>query len=182
MASEYPDLGPVFEVNRSEIEEATRGSSEALRTAGVRHALVGGLAVGAWGYPRWSKDVDYLVGEEAFIVHPGGFVTFAPGVPIAYEGVPVDSISIAPGEGFLSDALDRAIMVDGVPVAPVEALVYLKLKSPRRKDFADVVEILKAGIDAKPVFAWLSEHSPVQAEKFAKAVEQAQEEDTSEER
>lgn len=176
MASEYPDLGPVFEVNRPEIEEATRGSSRALRAAGIRHALVGGLAVGAWGYPRWSKDVDYLVGEEAFVVHPGGFVTFAPGVPIAYERVPVDSISIAQDEGFINDALDRAIVVDGVPVAPAEALVYLKLKSPRRRDFVDVVEMAKAGIDAKFVLSWLSKHAPAQEEKFAKAIEQAQEE------
>jgi hypothetical protein len=33
---------------------------------GIPHALVGGLAVGLNGHPRATKDVDYLVGREAF--------------------------------------------------------------------------------------------------------------------
>lgn len=41
-------------------------TSELLRTLGVRHALVGGLAVGLHGHPRATKDVDFIVGEEAF--------------------------------------------------------------------------------------------------------------------
>jgi len=175
--SEYPDLGPVFEANRPEIREAIYGSSEALRRAGVRHALVGGLAVGAWGYPRWSKDVDFLVGDEAFVVHPGGFVTFAQGVPISFGTVAVDSLSISPDEGFLVNALENPIVVDGIPVIPVEALVYLKLKSPRDKDRADVVELVKAGVDSRAILAWLGQHSPLMAGRFGKAVEKAVEEE-----
>ena len=177
MASEYPDLGPVFEANSREIHDAALGASEALRRAGVRHALVGGLAVGAWGYPRWSKDVDFLVGDEAFIVHPGGFVTFAEGVPISFGGVAVDHLSIAPDEAFLVEHLENPRVVDGIPVIAVEALVYLKLKSPRDKDRTDVIELVKAGIDAKAVFAWLSRHAPTMAQRFAKAVDKAVEEE-----
>jgi len=173
VASEYPDLGPVFEVNRPEIHEATLGASEALRKAGVRHALVGGLAVGAWGYPRWSKDVDFLVGDEAFIAHPGGFVTFAEGVPISFGGVAVDSLSISADETFLTEALENPIIVGGIPVIAVEALIYLKLKSPRDKDRTDVIELIKAGIDSKAVFAWLTQHSPSMAQRFAKALDKA---------
>jgi hypothetical protein len=180
VASEYPDLAPVYEVNRPAIFEATRGSSEALHKAGVRHVLVGGLAVGAWGYPRWSKDVDFLVGDEAFILHPGGFVTFAPGVPISFAGVEVDSLSIGPDEPFLIEALENPITVDGIPVISVEALVYLKLKSPRDKDRVDVIELVKAGIDSKSVLAWLSQRSPAMAKKFKDAMRKADKEQRDE--
>lgn len=179
-ASEYPDLGPVFEVNRPAIHDALHGASEALRKAGIRHALVGGLAVGAWGYPRWSRDVDFLVGDEAFIVHEGGFVTFAQGVPISFAGVAIDSLSIAPDEAFLVEALENPVTVDGIPIISVEALVYLKLKSPRDKDRTDVIEIIKAGIDSKAVHEWLKQHAPPMAERFAKALDKATEEERAE--
>lgn len=181
MASEYPDLGPVFEVNRPAIGEAVRGASQALRNAGIRHALAGGLAVGAWGCPRWSKDADFLVGDEAFVAHAGGFVTFAEGVPISFAGVAIDSLSIGPDEGFLVESLENPVVVDGIPVIPVEALIYLKLKSPRGKDRADVVELVKAGIDAKAVFLWLSPRSPEMAKRFADAVDKAAKEERAEE-
>lgn len=173
MPSERPDLKPVFEINHPEIEEAVKGASEALSKAGIRHALVGGLAVGAWGYPRWSRDVDFLMGDEAFIVHPGGFITFAPGVPISFAGVAIDSLSIGPDEGFLAEALENALVVDGVPIAPIEALVYMKLKSPREKDHADVVELVKASIDKKAVSAWLNRNAPEIGRRFVAAVERA---------
>lgn len=32
---------------------------------GIRHALVGGLAVGHHGHPRATKGVDFIVGDEA---------------------------------------------------------------------------------------------------------------------
>lgn len=177
VASEYPDLTPVFEVNRPEIREAAFGASEMLRRAGVRHALVGGLAVGAWGYPRWSKDVDFLVGDEAFIVHPGNFVTFAPGVPISVAGVAIDSLSIGQDEGFLVEMLENPIVEQGLPVIPVEALVYLKLKSPRDKDRTDVIEMIKAGIDSKAVAEWMSHYAPAMVAKFQAAFKKAAEEE-----
>jgi len=37
-----------------------------LTELGVPHALIGGLAVGLNGHPRATKDVDYMVGPEAF--------------------------------------------------------------------------------------------------------------------
>lgn len=173
MATERPALDPVFDVNQSAIKDALYGASNALQKAQVRHTLVGGLAVGAWGYPRWSRDVDFLVGDEAFIVHPGGFVTFAQGVPISFAGVAIDSISVGPDEPFLEESLESSTIVDGIPVIPIEALVYMKLKSPREKDRADVIELVKAGIDAKAVMRWLSDRAPQIAKKFRDAWDRA---------
>ncbi len=176
MASEFPALSLLQGVVSQEVLEALRGASAQLARAGVRHALAGALAVGAWGYPRASKDVDFLVGDEAFIVHGGGFVTFAPGVPIAFKGVAVDSLSASKDELFLAEALERAVRVDGVPVLPLEALVYMKLKSPREKDRADVIELLKAGNAASPILDWLGARAPEMARRFQAAADQARRE------
>ena len=61
--------------------EAMRTASAALSRAGVRHVVVGGLAVGANGYARATGCVDFLVGNEAFEHHEGGLVTLRAGVP-----------------------------------------------------------------------------------------------------
>src|SRR5438477_162072 len=52
--------------------DALRVASEALTRAGIAHAVIGGLAVGANGYPRATKDVDFLVGDDAFVHHAEG--------------------------------------------------------------------------------------------------------------
>jgi hypothetical protein len=43
-------------------------------------------------------------------------------------------------------------------VVPIEALVYMKLKARRRRDMVDVVELVKAGTDAKRVRGYLARH------------------------
>jgi hypothetical protein len=41
-------------------------TSQRLSELGVRHNLIGGLAVGMHGHPRATVDVRFLVGDEAF--------------------------------------------------------------------------------------------------------------------
>lgn len=177
MSTQYPDLAGLNGVVPDAVLSAMRIASNQLRAVGIRHALAGGLAVGAWGYPRYSKGVDFLVGNEAFSVHESGLVTFAPGVPISIGNVPVDSLSASVDEGFLAAAIDSAVPVDGIPVLPVEALVYMKLKSPREKDRADVVELVKAGTDTGAVRAWLALHAPKSVDRFEGLVAAARKEE-----
>src|SRR5689334_20040901 len=54
--------------------EAMRAASERFREAGIRHALVGGLAVGVHGWPRGTKDVDFLIGHEGYDESAAGIV------------------------------------------------------------------------------------------------------------
>jgi hypothetical protein len=89
-----PDL--LRDVVAERVLAAWQAASGALRTAGVRHVVVGGLAVGANGYPRATKDVDFLVGDDAFVHHAGGLVTMNPALPIQVNGVP--STTFLPGE------------------------------------------------------------------------------------
>ncbi|MEI7892668.1 MAG: hypothetical protein WCI05_06230 [Myxococcales bacterium] len=168
-----PDLSLLEGVVAPRILDALRTASAQLSKVGIRHALVGGLAVGAHGHPRATKDVDFLVGEEAFVHHGGGLVTIAPGVPVQVGDVAVDPISIAPGEQHLDAAVAKPVMSEGIPIAPIEALFYLKLKSPRRKDSADIVELVKAGIATAPVRRYLEQTAPDMIDKFDMLVSEA---------
>jgi hypothetical protein len=150
-----------------------RVASEALKRAGVRHVVVGGLAVGANGFPRATKDVDFLVGEEAFEKHAGGLVTLRSGVPFQVKQVAVDFIAADANEAFLAEALEGepGSMIDAAP------LVYMKLKSPRHKDRTDVIELVKAGLDVDRCREYLSAHAPSFVPDFDAAVERARAED-----
>jgi hypothetical protein len=173
MASKVPDLSLLNGVVAPEILAAMRSASAQLARAGVRHALVGALAVGAWGYPRASKDVDFLVGDEAFERHEGGIVTMAPGVPIAAGEISVDHLGVLPHEGHLQQALYMPRAEGDLPIAPLEALIYLKLKSPRRRDESDVVELLRIN-DPRPVRIYLEKNAPELLNKFDGAASEAQ--------
>jgi hypothetical protein len=122
--------------------------------------------VGAYGYPRASRDVDFLVGDEALNIMRGGIVSVARGVPIQVGRVPIDSISIPSEEHHLEESFHHVILSRGIPIAPSEILVYLKLKSPRRKDSVDIVEFLALGLDPKPVLAYLKKNAPALIPKF----------------
>jgi hypothetical protein len=109
-----PDPALLDGIVNPRVLDAMRRASEAMAGMGVRHVVVGGLAVGAHGHPRTTAAVDFLVGEEAFEHHAGGIVTLR--VPVQVNGVAIDCLSIAPGEPYLTDALAAA--QDRLPPRP----------------------------------------------------------------
>ena len=167
-----PNPTLLLDVVAPKVLDALRLASEALTLANVRHVVVGGLAVGAYGYPRATGDVDFLVGGEAFHHHANGLVTMRPEVPFQVNGVAVDLLSVGAGEPFLELALaaPAGSMID---VAP---LVYLKLKSTRRKDQVDVIEMIKGGIDAKRCGEYLAAHAPAFVGAFEECIALAESE------
>lgn len=167
MAPRTPDVARLDATVAPRILDAMRVASARLSELGVRHVLVGGLAVGAWGYPRATKDVDFLVGDEAFEQHPGGLVTMKYGVPIQVAGVAIDLLSASANDR--EDALQSPQTGD-VPVAPLPVLIFLKLKSPRPKDLVDVMELLRLGIERDALRADLLLRSPELVEKWDHAV------------
>jgi len=148
-------------------------ASAALKRVGVRHVVVGGLAVGANGFPRATKGVDFLVGDEAFERHAGGLVSLRPGVPFQVNRVAVDFIGVEASEGFLAASLEAEAgsMIEGPP------LIYMKLKSPRHKDRTDVIELVKAGLDVDGCRGYLSAHAPSFVAEFDDAVRRARAEE-----
>ena len=168
MAKPNPAL--LTDVVAPKVLAALKLASEALTLANVRHVVVGGLAVGANGYPRATKDVDFLVGPEAFLRHASGLVTLRPEVPFQVNGIAVDLLSPEMGEDFLEATLAAP------PGSMMEAppLVYMKLKSPRRKDQVDVIELIKGGIDTKQCREYLVANAPSFVGSFDECVAQAE--------
>ncbi len=131
--------------------ERTARISRDLTALGVPHALVGGLAVGFYGHPRATKDVDFIVGPEAFErttpfliyrrelaeVARVGFSDLM-AIPLAFPWLAGElSLSAAP-QG--ADAPPRG---DAVPVISLPGLVLMKLLAFRPQDRADITALLQ---------------------------------------
>lgn len=167
--SALPNLDRLRGIVAPEILAAAETASAKLREAGVPHALAGGLAVGAHGYPRTTDDVDFLVGEEAFEKHAGGLVTLK--VPlIAVGNVRIDFVSLdeaTGGDEPLHSAMENTSESNRVPIVPLVALVYMKLKAGRQKDLADLVELLKRGrIEVEEIDRYLEKQAPARIRKW----------------
>jgi hypothetical protein len=104
-----PDPSLLADVVARKVLDAWKAAFAALARAGVRHVVIGGLAVGAHGYPRATRAVDFLVGDDAFVHHPGGLVTMNPALPIEVDGVPIDYLTPKTGEEPLAEALGTAV-------------------------------------------------------------------------
>lgn len=171
-----PNLKLARGVVAPEIIRAAALASRELRKAGIPHALAGGLAVSAHGYPRTTDDVDFLVGDEAFEKREGGFVTLK--VPlIAIGNVRVDFVAIDETKGEerqLRPAVEEPPRSDGVPIVALPALVYMKLKAGRQKDIADLVELLKRGsVDLAAMDDYIEEYAPEQIRRWQRVKELA---------
>lgn len=171
MRPSTPDLRLLEAVVAPRVLQAMRAAAAEYERQGIRYALVGGLAVGAQGWPRATKDVDFLVDESAFERRPGGLVLLK--VPFEAKGVPIDSLAPAAGEQFLALARDTAERTEGIPVIGVEALIYMKLKASRMRDRVDVVELIKSGVDPARCRRWLAENAPDTLDRFEQLVETA---------
>jgi hypothetical protein len=128
-------------------ERAVREVSKMFSEAGIRHALVGALGANAYrNRPRTTEDIDFLVGDEAFESHSGGFVTMR--VPVVeFDGIDVDQIPLTEALRVVEDGLNRAPVSDGVPIAAVDIIVIMKLLAGRTQDLADVEAIIGSGAD-----------------------------------
>jgi hypothetical protein len=172
-----PDLKPVAEVVSERVWRAMADASKSLSAMGVKHALVGGLAVGAHGWPRATRDVGFLVDDSAFVKTDTGLVILRAGVPVQAHGIAVDTVSVRDDERHLVPAIEAAEISEGIPVISIEALIYLKLASPRSQDRQDVVQLTRAGADLDRVRRYLDANAPKLREKFEAIVRTAEEEE-----
>jgi hypothetical protein len=166
------DLKDIFRFVAPNVRDAAIKSAAQLERLGIRYALAGGLAVGAYGYIRSTTDVDFLVGEEAF-EHHGSLVTFKAGVPIEVEGIRIDYLSPISLGPQLEETLDHPPINDGLAIVPMEVLIYMKLVANRRKDLVDVVELVKAGVDLKHIRHYLRQYGSDLVPLFEELVNEA---------
>jgi len=151
-----------FFMGESEVQKALARICAALDEAGVPYALVGAMALNAYGYRRVTVDVDLLLTREGLAAfkerHLGrGWVERFPGSKGMRDteyGVKIDILLSGefPGDGlpkpvaFPDPGIARRI--GNVAILPLERLVELKLASglsnpDRMKDLADVQELIR---------------------------------------
>lgn len=152
-------------VARRVLDDALRVST-ALTSLGVPHALVGGLAVGLHGHPRATRDVDFIVGAEAFSsTEP--LLVFRPELAAVVRWGVIDLIAALPEDPPLVSELVHGRPGE-VPVVGIEVLVLMKLRASRTQDLADVEALVRAGADVAAVLAFLAEHAPEHVPAFGR--------------
>lgn len=153
-----PSLEHAFAAVPEAVAVAAKEASKRLRALGIRHAVVGGLAVGAHGAPRNTTDVDFLVGLEAF-EGTGLVLTHRAGVPVKIGTVPVD---LLPAEEplFESALVAAQNTTETVPIISLPILVQMKLRALRAHDQDDVRRLIRAGADLGAIREHLGANEP----------------------
>ncbi len=148
-----------------------RRVSERLAAVGVPHALAGGLAVGLHGHPRATKDVDFLVGEEAFATTVP-LLTFRDELAEVVQWGVIDLIAALPSDPVLAAEVTRA-EPGVVPVVGIEVLVLMKLRAGRSQDVADVEALVRAGADVGAILDFVRRHEPERVPAFSTCAQRA---------
>ena len=143
-------------------------ASRRLAELGVPHALIGGLAVGLHAQPRATKDVDFLVGDEAFERTEPLLVFRQELRELVRVGV-IDLMPLPAGHTELTAQL--AIPSGGeIPVIGPEGLILLKLLANRPQDRADISALIDCGVNVGAVTAYLRRNAPDLVPPFAEIV------------
>jgi hypothetical protein len=152
-----------FFMGEHDVQHALEKLARLLESDGIPYAILGGMALNAYGYRRVTVDVDVLLtreGLEAFRAkHLGlGYVQRSPGgksLRDTENGVPIDVVLAGeyPGDGrpkpvMFPDPAVAAVHGDRIALLPLPRLVELKLASgmtaPHRlRDLADVLELVR---------------------------------------
>ncbi len=152
-----------FFMGTSDVQRALERVAHLLEEDGIPYAVIGAMALNAYGYRRVTVDVDLLLtpeGLETFKAkHLGlGYVQKFPGskgLRDTQHGVAIDVVLTGeyPGDGkpkpvVFPDPASTAIRGERVALLPLPRLIELKLASgmtaPHRlKDLADVLEIVR---------------------------------------
>jgi hypothetical protein len=153
-----------FFMGESNVQRALEKIVRLFEEDGIPYAVIGAMALNAYGYRRVTVDVDVLLtreGLEAFTAkHLGlGYVHKFPGskgLRDTENGVPIDVVLAGefPGDGHpkpvaFPDPAGAAVRGERVALLPLPRLIELKLASgmtaPHRlKDLADVLEVIRA--------------------------------------
>lgn len=146
-----------FEMVPQKVQSAAMAAHLQLSSARVPHAIVGGMAFGAYADKgRMTSDVDILVAgphrakvEKLF---PVGNAGSAPHGRFdmwqtEVEGVEVDFLF---ADDLPSDFFEQTTTVGGLPIISPRALTALKIRSGRMKDKGDIIEILKSQLRRHP--------------------------------
>jgi hypothetical protein len=171
--------------------------SSDLKRHGIDYMVIGAVALMAYGYPRFTEDIDLILTSEGLETFHRELIGlgYAPAFQGAKkrlrstrDGVSVEVIVAGeyPGDGRPKPVsfpvpTTASVEIDGVKIVTLEKLIELKLASgmtapDRLKDLADVQELIKLrGLTAE----FAEKLNPYVREQFlslCKAVEQGRQE------
>lgn len=143
-----------------ELRHLVLGVSRLLNELGLEHCLIGGLAVAARGYPRATRDVDFLIAPPGPLAHvleraqAMGLRLAPEDRELAEAGIlflsteDATRVDLIVAEGEAELAMLRAAEAvyfgaDAVPVMAVEDLIAMKLAAGRSRDEADAEALLE---------------------------------------
>jgi hypothetical protein len=152
-----------FFMGESDVQRALEKVARLLEEDGIPYAIIGAMALNAYGYRRVTVDVDLLLTSEGLAMfkakHLGlGYVQKFPGskgIRDTENGVPIDVVLTGeyPGDGLpkpvaFPDPALAAVRGERIALLPLPRTIELKLASgmtaPHRlKDLADVIEIIR---------------------------------------
>ena len=210
-ASANADVRSVHEVyaeglryfmGQGELNNALAQLSADLRRHGIDYVVIGAVALMAYGYPRFTEDIDLVMTAEGLETFHRELIGlgYAPAFQGARKrlratraGVPVEVIVAGeyPGDGKPKPVAfpvpaEAATEIEGVRFVTLEKLIELKLASgmtapDRLKDLADVQELIKLrGLTAE-FAARLHPYVQEQFLTLGRAVEQAQQREREQE-
>ena len=135
-----------------------------LRGHDIDYLIIGALALVAYGYPRFTEDIDVVVTSEGLqrfhdelvgLGYTPAFEGARKRLRSTVDGTPIELIAAGefPGDGKPKPIVfprpsEAAVEIDGVNFPTLEKLIELKLASgmtapDRLKDLADVQELIK---------------------------------------
>lgn len=143
------------------MEDPIVRASSLLNEAGIPYCLIGGYAVAAYGVPRFTADIDFLIAPPASRIKDFLSFLYSKGyqahlnkadlldplgdVIIAYTDLPIQFICAKYGYHFTAIENARVINYEGkeVKIITCEDLIILKLKAGGPKDLWDVENLLE---------------------------------------
>jgi hypothetical protein len=146
-------------MGNSDVQHALEKIARLLAEDGIPYAIVGAMALNAYGYRRLTVDVDILLTPAGLDeLKAMGYLPKFPGsrsLRDTENGVPIDVLLTGeyPGDGrpkpvVFPDPAVAAVRGERVALLPLPTLIELKLASgisaPHRlKDLADVLELVR---------------------------------------
>jgi hypothetical protein len=151
-------------MGEGKLNDALSRLARDLREHEIDYVVIGALALLAYGYPRFTEDIDVVLtpsGLEKFheLLVGRGYVPASAGarkrLKSTADGTPVEIIASTeyPGDGkpkpiSFPNPTDDAVEIEGINFPTLEKLIELKLASgmtapDRLKDLADVQELIK---------------------------------------
>lgn len=120
-----------------------------LEEAGIPFYVAGGIAVGAYGEPRATKDIDILLPLNEWT--KSGSLILVP--PVDTSDLSKVELIVMPQQiqELESVAIDTAKKWEDVSFVSPEVLTVMKLEAFRLQDQADIAALLEAGLDERAV-------------------------------